>query len=792
MRFHSCKFANWLPATINGISFDSSSQRLAVAREGGSVEIWHIESKWYLHCRIPGSEKVDVKSLQWCAGRLFAAGLHGKIFEVDLVKMCFVNGTDSFGGAVWSFASMPGNNMLAAGCEDGSVRLFEIESDGLHLVSTSIGTTKEGHCGALAWHPSGKVLFAGFADGKIRRIEIATTQTGRVTMNNSFHITLENYGSQDATIVWSLLVLQDMTVISGDSLGHVQMWDGTVGTLLRSFACFEQEGDVLTLAASPDNKSVFASGVDSKIVLFRHISEKSSGSKWVKSASRRVHTHDVYSLAVKQIAKDRTVLVSGGVDTKMCVLDLKNFTNQRSPPQILMPFQKDAVSFGGLRRRLVLVQDAKRAKLQLWQLGNGAKSLENESVSTPTNFTKDSDTLPPSTPIHLLKDHTLLSVIKMSGTNALSCSSVSNNGKWIAAATVRGVKLFRLWGNIDANGRHSVRPRKENSGLQAALRACWASPDSSSSSDFSRRSVDPSIILTMCFSECSQFLYLGDAKGRVHTLALPHTIGAGAGEMEGEEEKEESGKENNSHDEVRHIRSFCVAPRNENQKHKQGEQQVGVRTLAVKPGWIAAGSLGDKIVIFSEKTSRSHYVLPRLGAQHTALAFHPTEDLLAVTCADNKFYMFDVERKCMTDWSKEYSNKLPTSLLDRNDCLLGIVFFPVAETSLVNGEPRKKKAKKENGHQTTSNCLMLYGHSFVCFIDLERPLPSPLSTSTKEKKKRKRKNDNFVMVTRHKPLLRTEFATTSDGLIECIQVQQPWKDVLSTLPEPLYRKRYGT
>lgn len=63
--------------------------------------------------------------------------------------------------------------------------------------------------------------------------------------------------------MWALEVLADGTLVSGDQEGAVQFWDGRFGTLLTRHQQFA--ADVLTLAASPDGKMVWASGVDPKV-----------------------------------------------------------------------------------------------------------------------------------------------------------------------------------------------------------------------------------------------------------------------------------------------------------------------------------------------------------------------------------------------------------------------------------------------------------------------------------------------------------------------------------------------
>lgn len=82
----------------------------------------------------------------------------------------------------------------------------------------------------------------------------AGTEQQRITAGTS---------STSPPCVWALEVLADGTIVSGDQEGAVQFWDGRFGTLLTRHQQFA--ADVLTLAASPDGKMVWASGVDPKV-----------------------------------------------------------------------------------------------------------------------------------------------------------------------------------------------------------------------------------------------------------------------------------------------------------------------------------------------------------------------------------------------------------------------------------------------------------------------------------------------------------------------------------------------
>jgi U3 small nucleolar RNA-associated protein 4 len=61
--------------------------------------------------------------------------------------------------------------------------------------------------------------------------------------------------------VWALLVTSDGTIVSGDSEGAVQFWDGSNGTLLTRLQ--RHAADVLALAEW--RGSVWAAGVDPRV-----------------------------------------------------------------------------------------------------------------------------------------------------------------------------------------------------------------------------------------------------------------------------------------------------------------------------------------------------------------------------------------------------------------------------------------------------------------------------------------------------------------------------------------------
>ena len=63
----------------------------------------------------------------------------------------------------------------------------------------------------------------------------------------SAHIRVQDEAKEEKTLVWSLQVLADNTIVSGDSLGRTQFWNADFQTLRCSVRA--HDGDVLAVVA---------------------------------------------------------------------------------------------------------------------------------------------------------------------------------------------------------------------------------------------------------------------------------------------------------------------------------------------------------------------------------------------------------------------------------------------------------------------------------------------------------------------------------------------------------------
>ncbi|XP_071785652.1 U3 small nucleolar RNA-associated protein 4 homolog [Asterias amurensis] len=430
-RVHHVKFFDYTPSAVQCIACDRSSKsscdRLAVGREDGSVEIWSIKDKWYQEKLIPGSEKRRVDSLAWVNGRLFSAGLQGDVTEYDLMR-CSAKKSVMYGSAFWCMQQNHAGTHLATGSEDGCVRLFEILGEGV-MYDRSLDP-EEGRVISLAWHRSDEVIVTG----SINTIRIWNVTTGHSVQRISMpKVSIRNRLAPPDTIVWKVAITSNYTIISCDSTGKTQFWNGRMGTLIKSF--LSHKADVQTLCVSDDEKSVCTAGIEPVISQFHLVDKDGSGESltWVRSRNvserghKVGHTHDIKALV---FCGDN--VVSGGVDTNLMVSPIEvDATHQKFKKQQTPQFKRLLPAYPS-KSRVCSAPDAQLLlfqfplHLEVWKLG-----------STLTTEGTDGESLP-------LSDRQLkLLELKAKGEH-VACSAISRCGRWLAYSDVNRVRLFHL------------------------------------------------------------------------------------------------------------------------------------------------------------------------------------------------------------------------------------------------------------------------------------------------------------------------------------------------------------
>lgn len=241
----------------------------------------------------------------------------------------------SQGGVIWCMASSPLSRYIALGCEDGHVRIVDIREGRFeHLAISNAAKAGVGEAAtrsdraktrivSVAWGPpqhkqkqakpkpyktaaraasdsdsdsdsddddddwSESYFIAGTTSSVALLFALST---GRLTQR----LMLPKARSEQ-TIVWSVAVLPDHTLVTGDSLGFVTFYDAATKVPLPEgrFQVHDKGADVLCLTVGPDGKTIYSGSVDQKVSEFVMLNKK-----WIHTATRRLHAHDVKAVVV--------------------------------------------------------------------------------------------------------------------------------------------------------------------------------------------------------------------------------------------------------------------------------------------------------------------------------------------------------------------------------------------------------------------------------------------------------------------------------------------------------------
>ena len=697
-------------------SSSSSSSFVALSRENGSVELKAPNEKFRTIAEIAGYKQKVVNVMAWTCGimnknkssvsgtsdssststttssrsTLVGGSRDGTLFVVDFSTGVLTGMTASGGGGVFALTSIcqhcagrccsPTSNscsqLVAAGCEDGSIRIWKVvEYRKLELVSI-LPSASGASILSLAWRKTaagqGSVLFAGISDGTIRRYDCddmtSPMDDGLINPQRTrnydastggawksrLRMTIESLGRNTPTQVWALQALADGIVVSGDSLGHVQFWDGDTGTLLQSFDQNDNKADVLEIAVASDECKIFASGVDSRVVCIERPSleaafaAKDTTRKWILSQAQRPHTHDVKAMTCCRqqidesdsrtrrlpVLKDSTVhevLCTGGVDTKLCTYFVEGFKKLR--PQSLYPWPAFSPVAQATDARVLVIR--REGQIDLYRL-----APEKENIS-------DSEAVP--------EDESHIGTIELGSVCNLAAVTISDNGQYLAACDPLALHVFRIEYVSDGDSTSMV-PTK----LSVNTKQIRGS------------------IVSLKFGS-NDTLIAAASDGSIHVFNMLE---------EGDEDIEGEASDTCSH---------TVTLKQKKAQHKDALFPVQAISFSADKMWFATlqgGQDCSSICIFSckgdGKTYRHWWSLPDLERPATAVKFlNTTSDApqVLVSCSNFAFYNFDISKRKLAPWSEEngvpVSKNLPQELVGRNDYPVRIASNPASPLKIL-------------------------------------------------------------------------------------------------------------
>jgi U3 small nucleolar RNA-associated protein 4 len=629
---------------------------VAISRDNGSVEIRGTQQKMRVLTTIAGRNQKPVQCLTWTScgdeqqqerATLVGASRDGTIFVVDYEKGVFAGMTASGGGGVFALVSLS-ERLVAAGCEDGSVRIFRVAlhqkaAYSMELVSTLPSTGAA--VLSLAWAPDptanssqgpvGSVLYVGVSDGTIRRYVChggsASASIESCHWKSTVRMTVESLGKATPTKVWALWALSDGTLISGDSLGHVQFWNGPTGTLEQSFDQNENKADVLDFAVTSDECKVFASGVDSRVVCIQRqpaqgIDDRSN--KWIISHAQRPHTHDVTSVEIfRRTSRDRQtsdeILCTGGLDTRLCTY----FTDQgfqKARPKVYYPWPSSAIAIAKSARILVMLRET---SVDIYQICGKVSNDENLPVPIP-------------------EDKTLLGTIQIEVEGNLSSAAISDNGKFLAVTDSSTLVMFEL--------------SFEGKGLDRSMKLNQLKMDGAASL----------FIQAMTFTANSDQLIAASMDQKIHFLSISNArIADGNDSME-------SGPIVTLSDTI--VGRLVV------------DQASPVQSIFMSSDGSYFATLRNELVssgidVFKRDAAGAYqhwWTVPDLEMPCSAASFLINKDVMqiAVACVNFALYLFDVDNRALSKWSENAGypayHALPMELKQRTDHPVRLVCDP--------------------------------------------------------------------------------------------------------------------
>ncbi|KAI9027231.1 WD40-repeat-containing domain protein [Phycomyces nitens] len=750
MEVHRCRFVEYQPAAINALNFTpptAKQTRLAVGRANGNIEIWDPAHRYRLEKTIPGGKDLSVETLVWAhqsivvdqdqddepeeiereleqllaaPPRLFSSGLNPYIVEWDTTSLTAKKSVDSNGGAVWCLAVNSTGTRLAAGCEDGCIRLFDITDNSLEYMRSF--EAQKGRILSVSWSPEDDFIVSGGSDSSIRIWNVVTGRAvQRMTVNKI---------KKEHTLVWSVVVLKDKTIVSGDSLGNLMFWDAERGTLKQSHKA--HSADILSVVASRDGDQVFSAGVDRKLTCFRRVQQHQRNSKnttagnWVNIGSRRYHWHDIRALALDDRPSVNSI-VSGGVDVELVACPAAEF------PQLIQnrlpPFPHKYLI--ALSKSQKLIMSTFFNSISLWRLGKAGP------LDLSTHYR---NALP-----QMLEPHQLVLDLQLNPDCNITSSALSENAEWISVADIENIRLFHVTKSDTTPGQLDV---KKDRSFESALNEYLQNSNASSGAHH------------VLFTPGSDRLIVVTVESRILVIDL---VGWKDGSFEV-------------------LREFGHhrGPNNEGRSTDKSKVATVISLAVSADGqWLATADDDNRIHVFNLDSLKHHIKLPRSSIPHTALSFNdfrPNE--LCVGLASNEFYIYNVEKKRLTDWSKAHTDQSDCKLLEQRDRIRGMAYNP--------GSPDK---------------MVLYGSTYLAQVDLKNTVPK----SGKHQKRKfnedtKASGEQTKGAEVEKAFTDVQIAHKYQQILYCgfldrnsmVMIERPKFSVLEKLPPSYYKAQFGT
>lgn len=243
-------------SSVNSIAWAPDGTAIARANNRqGFVEILDSQSGELLRKLHTSFDEVSLVS--WSSNGMVAVATEGgpvQLWNISLDSNEPISSLPAHSGSVKSLAWMQQDHRLITAGDDGKIDVWESPSG--ERARSFQGSTSPVTC--LALSPDGRILAAGSDDGLIRLWDTASGWTSRLLRGDPNDI--RDGQSSFTAVCWS----PDGTLLaSGDSNGNIRIWNPMSRNLSYSFTA--ECKSISSLAWSPDGRVLLCGGADGTV-----------------------------------------------------------------------------------------------------------------------------------------------------------------------------------------------------------------------------------------------------------------------------------------------------------------------------------------------------------------------------------------------------------------------------------------------------------------------------------------------------------------------------------------------
>ena len=266
-----------------------------------------------------------------------------------------VTGTLEHPHFVESVVFSPDGSILASGCGDNKVRLWDVATHTLE-------DTLEEHTGpvmSVAFSPDGTTLASASLDNTVRLWDVRTDPTTGTTTGTLNHTIAGDTGSFFRSVAFSPDGITLASASSGSTAekNKVDLWNAVTGSRINTFV--GHTGWIVSVAFSPDGTTLASGSWDNTVRLW----DVATGTL---TNTLEGHRENVFSVA---FSPDSTILASGSGDNKVRLWDaatgtLRNTLEEHTSSVWCVAFSPDGTTLASGGVIMVYLWDAATGTLR--------------------------------------------------------------------------------------------------------------------------------------------------------------------------------------------------------------------------------------------------------------------------------------------------------------------------------------------------------------------------------------------------------------------------------------------